>query len=153
MGCQNCFGLPDTLYYQSDCLPHSNLDTRNPQDLDCISVLLCIAGCDPEDAECSYTCGMIGLENQPFLDISQCMADLGCLPTYPDDGTCLAEDADALQVASSVELLGDITSSLPILRGKVKVGFVSYILRVPYFASATWHKAVGLVVAGTSVEL
>ena len=74
---------------------------------------------------------MIGLENQPFLDISQCMADLGCLPTYPDDGTCLAEDADALQVASSVELLGDITSSLPILRGKVKVGFVSYILRVP----------------------
>ena len=93
-------------YYQSDWLPHSNLDTQNPQDLDCISVLLCIAGCDPEDAECSYTCGMIGLENQPFLDISQCMADLGCLPTYPDDGTCLAEDADALQVAPSAELLG-----------------------------------------------
>lgn len=66
-------------------------------DLDCISVLVCITGCDPEDAECSYTCGMIGLDNQPFLDMSQCMADIGCLPTYPDDGICLAEDSDALQ--------------------------------------------------------
>ena len=54
---------------------------------------------------------MIGLENQPFLDISQCMADLGCLPTYPDDGTCLAEDADALQVAPSAELLGQYSTN------------------------------------------
>ncbi len=36
---------------------------------------------------------------QSFLDISQCLADNDCLPDYPPDGECLADDEDALQVS------------------------------------------------------
>ena len=67
----------------------------------CISALVCMAQCDLEDVDCAFTCGMLALDNQPFLDISQCMADIGCLPEYPDDGVCLAEDSQAIQVFES----------------------------------------------------
>ncbi len=56
-----------------------------------------MANCGSEDAECAFTCGMLGLDNQPFLDVTQCMADLDCLPAYPDDGACLAGPEDAIQ--------------------------------------------------------
>ncbi len=68
------------------------------KDAQCIGIMLCMGSCGQEDAECSFTCGMQGLSNQPFLDISQCMADVGCMPDYPDDGVCLADDSQALQV-------------------------------------------------------
>ncbi len=66
--------------------------------------MTCMTNCGEDDAECAFTCGMVGLANQPFLDISQCMADSGCMPDYPDDGVCLAEDSQALQVQLSTEL-------------------------------------------------
>ena len=63
-----------------------------------MKAVLCMAGCGESDAECSFECCMSNMDNQPFLDISQCMADIGCLPEYPDDGVCLAEDSEAIQV-------------------------------------------------------
>ena len=63
-----------------------------------MDAIFCMAKCDESDAECAFECSMLALDNQPFLDISQCMADIGCLPEYPDDGICLAEDSQALQV-------------------------------------------------------
>ena len=66
-----------------------------------MGAILCTGRCDEDDAECAFECGMDALDNQPFLDISQCMADIGCLPEYPDDGVCLAEDSQAIQVFES----------------------------------------------------
>ena len=69
-----------------------------------MKAVLCMMRCDatdPTDAECAFECSMLALDNQPFLDINQCMADIGCLPEYPDDGICLAEDSQAIQVFSS----------------------------------------------------
>ena len=68
-----------------------------------MKAVLCMAGCDESDAECSFECCMSNMDNQPFLDISQCMADIGCLPEYPDDGVCLAEDSEAIQVWNSIQ--------------------------------------------------
>ena len=79
----------------------------------CISALVCMAQCDLEDVDCAFTCGMLALDNQPFLDISQCMADAGCVPDYPEDGICLAEDSQALQVLLEPSIF--MTSSITLL--------------------------------------
>ena len=60
--------------------------------------------CDIEDAECSFTCTMEEVDNEVFTDFLQCCADVDCLPDYPEDGICLAEDDEALQVSEQINL-------------------------------------------------
>ena len=71
------------------------------KDPGCVEPLRCMAECDPSDAECSFTCGMHGMDNDHFLDFLQCSADNGCIPDYGEDGECLATYDDALQVLCS----------------------------------------------------
>ena len=78
-----------------------------------MKAILCMARCDESDAECAFECSMSTMDNQPFLDISQCMADAGCVPDYPEDGICLAEDSQALQVLLEPSIF--MTSSMTIL--------------------------------------
>jgi hypothetical protein len=84
-------------------------------DAECLKKILCLANCGFTDAECAFTCGMANLDNQIFLDFLQCNADIGCLPSYPEEGECLATWDEALQDVTDI---ADVEGSWWVLKGQ-----------------------------------
>eukprot|EP01065_Artemidia_motanka_P053034 TRINITY_DN973_c0_g1_i2.p2 TRINITY_DN973_c0_g1~~TRINITY_DN973_c0_g1_i2.p2 ORF type:complete len:330 (+),score=118.73 TRINITY_DN973_c0_g1_i2:59-991(+) len=84
----------------------------------CIKSLECMTKCMKEEKEvghnrapgCSYLCEMTtGYQSKSFTKLIECAGERNkCLPIYPDDGSCLATDADAVQNLTSLsQLEGD----------------------------------------------
>lgn len=80
----------------------------------CLNTSICINQCTIEMpsekiASCAYICEMThGYENEPFLDVMQCMVGNNCMYDYPKDGVCKGTDADALKTITSLEqVFGD----------------------------------------------
>eukprot|EP00929_Paragymnodinium_shiwhaense_P093049 TRINITY_DN5309_c0_g1_i1.p1 TRINITY_DN5309_c0_g1~~TRINITY_DN5309_c0_g1_i1.p1 ORF type:complete len:402 (-),score=89.56 TRINITY_DN5309_c0_g1_i1:302-1435(-) len=80
----------------------------------CLKTMECEMGCGKLEKEvghnrapgCSYICEMTtGYKSPAFTDLMTCGKDNKCLPFYPDDGECLATDADALQNVTSLDQL------------------------------------------------
>eukprot|EP00929_Paragymnodinium_shiwhaense_P080365 TRINITY_DN4190_c0_g1_i1.p1 TRINITY_DN4190_c0_g1~~TRINITY_DN4190_c0_g1_i1.p1 ORF type:complete len:330 (-),score=82.56 TRINITY_DN4190_c0_g1_i1:162-1151(-) len=81
-------------------------------DAECNKYLQCTLDCqklsDAKRCPCSYYCQMQGAHNKKFTDYID--ATMPCLKEYtcPVDGTCLAEDKDALQNITSLDqIAGD----------------------------------------------
>lgn len=57
--------------------------------------------------QAAYICEMVsGYESEPFGDFIKCAGeDHKCLPQYPTDGECLAQDEDTVQNITSLEQL------------------------------------------------
>ena len=70
----------------------------------CYEILTCLQGCEgqPDEVQCSYVCGSFDV-NPNFRKLVSCMVDHGCMPTYPEDGLCLAADDQALPEITDVE--------------------------------------------------
>jgi len=82
----------------------------------CKDSLACIQKCRKEaDGHnrapgCAYLCEMTtGYQSPSFTKLIECAGERhSCLPRYPDDGACLATDADAVQnITSLSQLEGD----------------------------------------------
>jgi len=74
----------------------------------CYATLQCMAGCSgkPDEAQCQFECEMtIGNGNAAFIELLQCMAKHGCLPELPEDGACLAGEADTVQTITELEMV------------------------------------------------
>jgi len=74
----------------------------------CYATLNCMAGCSgkPDEAQCQFECEMtIGNGNAAFIELLQCMAKHGCLPELPEDGACLAGEADTVQTITELEMV------------------------------------------------
>jgi len=72
----------------------------------CFQTLQCIVGCQgkPDEAQCQFDCEMtIGNGNEAFQNLLDCMAEHDCLPELPEDGKCLATEADTVQEVTSIE--------------------------------------------------
>jgi len=80
-----------------------------------MKALMCENGCNQLEKEepghnrapgCAYLCEMTsGYQSHIFTDLMQCGKDHNCLPTYTNDGDCMATDADALQNVTSLDQL------------------------------------------------
>merc|ERR1712110_1281436 len=57
--------------------------------------------------QAAYICEMTsGYESKPFNDFIKCAGqDNTCLPQYPQDGDCMAQDEDAVQNITKLEQL------------------------------------------------
>merc|ERR1711970_564823 len=88
------------------CLPEM---TRCSVDSECLAILTCLSGCEPSDAECSFTCGMGGDagKNKHFTDLLKCMVDNECMDQYEESGRCLATDSQALDITDYDMVAGD----------------------------------------------
>merc|ERR1712002_1211268 len=78
-------------------------------DPECMDILTCLSGCEPSDAECSFTCGM-GQEagkNPHFIALLKCMVEHGCMEKYEESGSCLATDSQALDITDYSQVRGD----------------------------------------------
>jgi len=76
----------------------------------CARALECSLKCNskpkPVQPGCDYLCEMTyGEQDTRFSDLLQCMLNNECLPKYAPDGTCLANDADAVQNLTSMDQL------------------------------------------------
>jgi len=78
-------------------------------DTQCMDILTCLGECDPSDAECSFTCGMMGEagKNPHFVDLLECMVANNCMDKYAESGKCLATDSQALPITDYQEVAGD----------------------------------------------
>jgi len=88
------------------CLPEM---TRCSMDSECLAILTCLSGCEPSDAECSFTCGMGGDagKNEHFTDLLKCMVENECMDKYEESGSCLAADSQALDITDYDMVAGD----------------------------------------------
>ena len=70
-------------------------------DKPCMDILNCFSDCEPDDAECNFTCGMgtDALKNPHFMSLMQCMVENECLDKYPESGACLATNDQALDIS------------------------------------------------------
>lgn len=79
----------------------------------CLEAVECLNKCasmvDDKAPGCCYLCEMQYGENSPaFKSLLHCMQDNHCLGDYPQDGTCLAKDSDAVQNITSLDqIAGD----------------------------------------------
>lgn len=74
----------------------------------CLATLNCMAGCSgrPDEAQCQFECEMtVGNGNAAFIALLQCMAKHGCLPQLPEDGACLAGEADTVKEITELEMV------------------------------------------------
>jgi len=78
----------------------------------CLKSLKCNLACTKADTDghnrapgCAYLCEMTsGYLSADYTTMIECMGERNkCLPTYPDDGECLATDADAVQNITSLD--------------------------------------------------
>ena len=78
-------------------------------DQECAEVLMCLSKCSPEDAECSFTCGMGGDagKNPYFTSLMSCIMEHECMPRYEESGACLAADSEALDTVDYSLVTGD----------------------------------------------
>jgi len=84
------------------------LSAQCVMDRGCLKTLQCMASCSgkPDEAQCQFECEMtVGIDNEPFLALIQCMAEHGCLPELPPDGECLAGPEDTVQEVTSLEMV------------------------------------------------
>merc|ERR1712013_772594 len=88
------------------CLPEM---TRCSMDSECLAILTCLSGCEPSDAECSFTCGMGGDagKNEHLTDLLKCMVENECMDKYEESGSCLATDSQALDITDYDMVAGD----------------------------------------------
>ena len=70
----------------------------------CYEILNCLQGCEgrPDEVQCSYVCGSFDV-NPHFRSLVNCMVENGCMPTYSEDGLCLANDDQADQMITDLE--------------------------------------------------
>jgi len=77
----------------------------------CLETLRCTTGCKDDGHNrapgCAYLCEMTtGYKSEIYTKMIECMGERNkCLPIYPDDGDCLATDADAAQNITSLDQL------------------------------------------------
>lgn len=79
----------------------------------CLETLQCNLACGKGDDQhnrapgCAYLCEMTtGYKSEAYTKMIECMGERHkCLPSYPDDGDCLATDADALQNLTTLDQL------------------------------------------------
>ena len=79
-------------------------------DSKCFQILNCMQDCagKPDEAYCIAMCGMLDSKNDNFKKMVDCMVENGCMPSYNDDGICLAADYEALQdITDIAQLEGD----------------------------------------------
>jgi len=77
----------------------------------CMKTLKCNLACTKTDdghnraPGCAYLCEMTsGYTSPHYVKMIECLGERNqCLPTYPDDGDCLAQDSDALQNLTSLD--------------------------------------------------
>jgi len=80
---------------------------------ECYKTLQCNLKCTKEDdghnraPGCAYLCEMTsGYKSPHYIKMIECTGERHkCLPIYPDDGECLATDADAVQNITSLDQL------------------------------------------------
>ena len=68
-------------------------------DSQCREAVLCNVKCQGKTDEeaCNLLCELTyGYNSTKYRNLMQCMSDHGCLPKSPPDGTCLANDTDAI---------------------------------------------------------
>jgi len=77
----------------------------------CLETLKCTLGCKDDGHNrapgCAYLCEMTtGYKSEVYTKMIECMGERNnCLPHYPDDGDCLATDADAAQNVTTLDQL------------------------------------------------
>mmetsp|Transcript_19427 Transcript_19427/g.46828 ORF Transcript_19427/g.46828 Transcript_19427/m.46828 type:complete len:339 (+) Transcript_19427:55-1071(+) len=80
----------------------------------CMGALTCSLNCSKQDdgvhnqaPGCAYLCEMMYGKTSPvYTKLIECAGETNkCLPIYPDDGECLATDADAVQNLTSLDQL------------------------------------------------
>jgi len=60
----------------------------------------------PDQAQCQFECEMtLGINNEVFIRLLQCMAEHGCLPDLPPDGDCLAGPDDTVQEITDISMV------------------------------------------------
>jgi len=69
-------------------------------DQQCFDAIMCMQECDgrPDEFQCQFTCEMtLGMDNEHFSDLINCMAKNDCFPEVPPDGHCLAGPEDCVE--------------------------------------------------------
>jgi len=66
---------------------------------ECYDTIMCMQDCEglADEFQCQFTCEMsLGMGNELFAALVNCMAENGCFPEVPPDGHCLAGPEDAV---------------------------------------------------------
>jgi len=72
----------------------------------CYDTLMCMGDCDgkPDMAQCQFNCEMtLGIDNEAFQHLMDCIVENGCMEKLPDDGSCLAGPEDTVQSVTEIE--------------------------------------------------
>ena len=72
-------------------------------------MLNCLSKCAEDDPECPFVCGLGGDagKNEHFVALMNCMVENECMDRYPEEGSCLAEDSQALDTVDYGLVKGD----------------------------------------------
>jgi len=107
---------PDVSCIMKNCLPQvAACVGHSITGESCLETLKCNLKCskDPDGWEynrapgCAYLCEMTsGYKSPAYTKMIECIGERHkCLPIYPNDGECLAQDSDALQNITSLDQL------------------------------------------------
>jgi len=72
----------------------------------CLQTLECMLECEgrPDLSQCQFECEMtLGINNEPFENLLQCLIRNDCFPEVPPDGLCLAGPEDTVQNITDLE--------------------------------------------------
>jgi len=91
-------------------ITHCGLQSFNCwREQECYDILMCMQKCqDSTSGTCILDCGLEKISNnEKFQNLMHCMVDHNCVPPVPENGVCLADDSDALNITDLSTLKGD----------------------------------------------